>query len=87
MDDNAQSSGERTRPRVLVSAPRRNLFNACNERISCKTKVREREGAIASTRGACAPRIVANLPFCNITLFSSALQNSKERARAQLFEG
>src|SRR4051812_395746 len=39
-------SGERTRLRVLLLAPRQKLFR----------KVRDREGAIASTRGACAPR-------------------------------
>ena len=34
-------------PRVLVLAPRQTIFG----------KVRDREGAIASTRGACAPQI------------------------------
>src|SRR5438309_4744338 len=36
-------------PRMLVSAPRRNILRAAE-------KVRDGEGAIASTRGACAPR-------------------------------
>ena len=36
-------------PRVLISAPRRNPF-VCDQ-------VRDGEGAIAGTRGACAPRI------------------------------
>jgi hypothetical protein len=39
-------SGERTRLRVLFSAPRR----------KSPEKVRDRDGAIASTRDACAPR-------------------------------
>ena len=41
-------------PRVLVSAPRRNILRGT--RLDFLRQVREREGALASTRGACAPQ-------------------------------
>ena len=41
-------------PRVLVSAPRRNILQGT--RLDFLQEVREREGALASTRGACAPQ-------------------------------
>jgi hypothetical protein len=41
-------------PRVLVLAPRRNILQGT--RPDFLRQVREREGALASTRGACAPR-------------------------------
>src|SRR5204862_5933551 len=43
-------------PRVLIAAPRRN---------ASKRKVSDGEGAIASTRGACAPQILNTLTRCN----------------------
>src|SRR5216110_227821 len=47
-------SGERTRPRVLVLAPSpKHVF-----------KVRDRDGAITSTRGACAPQTVTPPRAC-----------------------
>ena len=51
----ASESGERTRPRVLIAAPRRNVPN--------RRKVRDGEGAIASTRGACAPQTRLPMKF------------------------
>ena len=44
-------SGERTRSRVLVSAPRRK-----NRSRSFPRRRRDGGGAIAGTRGACAPQ-------------------------------
>jgi hypothetical protein len=59
--------GERARPRVLVAAPRRNElpralrfhFEQAFDMSDSTEKVRDCEGAIASTRGACAPQISA----------------------------
>jgi len=46
------------RPRVLVSAPRRNQLchGTAEAHLPAKKKVRDDEGVIASTRGACAPQ-------------------------------
>jgi len=50
--------GERMRPRVLVSAPRRNqLWHGTGGPHPWGRKRRDDEGVIASTRGACAPRM------------------------------
>ena len=49
-------------PRVLVSAPRRNQLGTApkGRALSGKKKVRDDEGVIASTRGACAPQMRAS---------------------------
>jgi hypothetical protein len=47
-------------PRVLVAVPRRNELvsrSHIQQQPKSKEKVRDVEGAIASTRGACAPQI------------------------------
>ncbi len=54
----SSESGERTRPRVLFSAPRRT-----------GEQVRDREGAIARTRGACAPRNFGGVRFAKAALW------------------
>ena len=48
--------GERTRPRVLFAAPRRELFSQCTaaQRVTFIPLIGE--GANLSTRGACAPQ-------------------------------
>jgi hypothetical protein len=51
-------SGERTRPRVLVSAPRRNELCVVRRNFVGGEEGHDDEGVLASTRGARAPRDV-----------------------------
>src|SRR5262252_8601313 len=62
MGDAHSSSGERTRHRVHVSAPSPKHFKAAKsdarhiKQAASVALIRDREGAIACTRGACAPQ-------------------------------
>jgi len=56
-----QRSGERTRPRVHFSAPSpKSHARTKHINFAFFEKVRDGEGAIASTRGACAPQTYRN---------------------------
>jgi hypothetical protein len=63
--------GERTRPRVLVAAPRRNeIVRRLRRDVALEpdnppfvNKVRDGEGAFAGTRGARAPQINRRATF------------------------
>lgn len=63
------TSGERTRPRVRVAATRRNELSTIVDRSA---EVRDGEVAVARTRVACAPRILAAVVLCLVIGFCSA---------------
>ena len=48
--------------RVLVAVSRRNSLSCALRRVPCQAlgKVREREGALASTRDACATQVITS---------------------------